>query len=475
MFSLGISGNDFWWHLKAGEWMVVNKALPSIDIFSWYAKENGIHWISHEWLSQVFFYCIHNATGDLGIFFFSLISAIGMALLIMIRNKDAIKKSIVLSSIFLFPMVILIKLMFYGRPHLISFFLLYATLSCLYSYRRDETSRAIYLIPFISVLWGNFHGGSSTLSYILCFMFMFSGLFEFSIGKLHGEKLSRKQLLTYFGVGVLSIAALAINPYGLHMLTYPYVNMGDSFAQGMINEWTAPDAKEISHLIVFYLPLFIIGVSMIITDKRIKAVDLLVFTFFLYMFFRSVRFAVVFQIASAFFAFDYFIAREIKAVRTKLDSAIFCVFLLILIGVNVVSFSNIVKAYHAEKLISVVLETKFIELVKKDVPQRLYNDYNFGVTLILNGIETFVDARADLFSPHNLRDAKSLLSLTQFDKKEKSKIFDPEKIIEKYNFDAFLISSSSPLSVYLRSKPDNYKILLEDEEAVYFKRIDVLN
>ena len=50
-YRLGVSGNDFWWHVKTGEWIVNNRAVPNnIDIFSWSAKESGIKWIPQEWL-----------------------------------------------------------------------------------------------------------------------------------------------------------------------------------------------------------------------------------------------------------------------------------------------------------------------------------------------------------------------------------------------------------------------------------------
>jgi hypothetical protein len=41
-FSEGINGNDFWWHVKVGEWIVDNGKVPTEDIFSWYGMEKGI-------------------------------------------------------------------------------------------------------------------------------------------------------------------------------------------------------------------------------------------------------------------------------------------------------------------------------------------------------------------------------------------------------------------------------------------------
>lgn len=468
----GVSGNDFWWHVKAGEWIVNNKSVPKdIDIFSWFAKDNGIKWIPQEWLSEVFLYMIHNLFSDIGIFVLSLLSALAMAMIIVIRNGNGIRNNALLSIIYLFPIIFLFPAFFYGRPQLISYFLLYITLFCLYRYKEDESSKAIYFMPIISILWSNFHGGSSTLPYILCFIFVFSGIFEFSAGKLKGEKLSKRQLRIYLVVGFLSFLAFIINPNGLNMLFYPFTNMNDSFMQTIIAEWSSPDVKQLYQLLAFFIPILVVGISLIITEKKIKIVDLLIFLFFAYLSFRSERFIILFFIASTFFTFDYFLPRRIKPMKTKLDSALFNIIIIFFIGINIFSISTMVNTFHEGKIISIALDKKFIELALKESPQKIFNDYNFGETLIYNDIDTFVDGREDLFSQHNLQDAISLLFLTHANNNEKVEPFDPEKIIVKYKFDAFLIQSNRPLVVYLKSKPEKYKILMEDDNAIYFKVI----
>ena len=39
-FEEGISGNDFWWHVKTGEWICNNQQIPEYDVFSWYGVAN---------------------------------------------------------------------------------------------------------------------------------------------------------------------------------------------------------------------------------------------------------------------------------------------------------------------------------------------------------------------------------------------------------------------------------------------------
>lgn len=469
-YRLGISGNDFWWHVKAGEWIANNKALPSADVFSWYARENGIVWVLHEWLSEVVFYFIHKFSGDLGIYVFALLSAIAMLVLIAARNRKAIKNNVLLSFFYLIPAAFLFHAFFTPRPQLMSYFLLYAVLACLYAYHENEKSKAVYLVPFLSILWGNFHGGSSSLGYILCFIFMFSGVFEISAGKLESKKLSKKQICTYFAIGVFSFLALAVNPNGLKILAYPFENIGDSFLQSLISEWQAPDAKDAGQLLIFFLPFFLAGAGMVITEKKINLIDFLLFLFFSYLFFRSTRFGILFYISASFYVFRYFPLKEIKPSETKADAAVFYAIMAFLICVNVYGIAGICGTYKKGELISTALDKKFVELVKEEKPKRLYNDYNFGETLIYNNIDTFVDARADIFSKHNLKDAMDLLYLKDLNGKGGKEIFDPEKIISRYNFDAFLIETDRSLASYLKSRPDKYKLVLQYGNAAYFKR-----
>ena len=87
-FSLGINGNDFWWHIKAGDWMISNKKIPTHDIFSWYASSNNFYWFSHEWLSEVLLSAIFSLGGSLGVFIFSLLMAIIILMLFFYAARE---------------------------------------------------------------------------------------------------------------------------------------------------------------------------------------------------------------------------------------------------------------------------------------------------------------------------------------------------------------------------------------------------
>ena len=48
---------DYFWHIKAGEYMIHHGVLKK-DIFSWFVT--GKYWMSHEWLFEVFLAFLKN-------------------------------------------------------------------------------------------------------------------------------------------------------------------------------------------------------------------------------------------------------------------------------------------------------------------------------------------------------------------------------------------------------------------------------
>ena len=472
IFSHGISGNDFWWHSKAGGWMIDNLSLPCVDPFSWYAQENNLVWASHEWLAQIIIHLIHRAGGSPGVFIFSLSAAWLMLLLIIARNRSSLNRNPAFGIVFLSASVPLFAGFFCGRPQTFSYFLLFATLHCLYDLKNNENSKIVLLTPVFAILWANLHAGSASMSYILCFIFFVSGLTDFSWGRLKAAKHTPRQSRIYLITGALSLACLAVNPYGLEMVLYPYVNINDQFLQMMINEWNPPDAKITVQVLFFFVPMFLSVLTLLVSEKPVKLTDLLLLMLFSYMFFRSRRFSILLMLAGSFFIFDYLpVKPDGSAPGRKLSSLFLIIFSGILLLANALNIAKTLATFQKGTLVSVALDDEFIDFIKSRAPARLFNDFNYGESLIYADIKTFADARADLFSPHNLRDMLSLLKLTQTDDRQKDKTFDPQKMIEKYNFDAFILRTGWSLANYLRSRPDKYRILKENGETVYFERV----
>ena len=254
-FSDGISGNDFWWHVKVGEWIVTHGSVPTTDIFSWIGQQHCIPWTAHEWLSEVVFYLIYSSFGQAGIYLLSIGLAILLTMFMALQVGKRAKENILISGLFFTLFTVLTSLFFYGRPQIFGFFLLFAELKLLYGYMEDASTKSVFFIPLIACLWSNLYGGSACLSYLLCVLFLIASAFRVQLGRVYSERKTKGQICKLLLVTVLSIAGIMVNPIGYRALVYPYINIGNTLQMSVISEWQVPDAKNIGHLVLYFLPI----------------------------------------------------------------------------------------------------------------------------------------------------------------------------------------------------------------------------
>lgn len=472
-FSKGIQGNDFWWHVKVGEWICENRMVPTQDIFSWYGMAQGLDWTAHEWLSDVVYYLLLQYTGQIGVFAFSLGAALLMLVLLWREVKPYAVKNLLLSCAFFLPLPFVLYTFFYGRPHLFSFFLLFFELKCLYKFVENPKSKSVYFVPLIACLWSNFHGGSSNLSYLLCVLFLTAGILPENIGRMVSVRLDKKAFIKLSIVTVASALAILVNPVGLDVFVYPYVNMADALMLTVITEWRSPDAKQFGELVLFFLPIFALTIGFLITDKKIRVIDVLVMLAFLFLFFRSVRFIMLWYIAAAFYAFRYMPEFELKRIKGWHKVALSIVLIVLLINPFISSFAKMGETYTRDTLITEVLSDDMVEFVKKDKPERLYNDYNFGEALIYNDVPVFYDARADLYAAdHILANGVGLMNLKQMNASASTPYLNVDEMIKQYDFDAILILKTRPLYSYMLSHEKQFECLFEDDTTAYFRAVE---
>lgn len=469
-FCNGINGNDFWWHIKVGESIARNKTIPTKDIFSWYGIKKGLEWTAHEWLAEVIFYIIYHLFGSLGLFIFSVSAAILLYLLLWNSAKKYSDTNVLFLGLFFLHFGLLTSFFIYGRPHIFSYFLLFIELNILYGFMENNKSKAIYFIPFLAALWSNLHGGSSSLSYIICIIFIIAGISEFSLGRIQSRCLDKKELVKLIIVTFGTLIAIMLNPNGLKLIAYPYVTLSDSISMKMISEWQAPDAKNIGEIILYFFPILLMSIGIISDKRKVQLVDLLVMLLFLFLFFRSKRFIILWYIAAVFYAFKYMPELKVKPVTKKYEKILLCIVWILLLLPIAASFKNMHAVYKEDMLISKVMSEEAVGVIKKDSPERLFNDYNLGEALIYNDIPVFFDARADMYVQHNiLADGVSLMSLSQMNKSSEKAYVDVDELINKYRFDAVVILRERSLYSYIISHPEQFKLIYEDNDIAYFR------
>ena len=185
---------DYFWHIKAGEYMFKNGVIVH-DVFSWFV--NGKYWFSHEWLFEIILYSLKSIFHNIHPLIYCFMCLSGLFSILFFTNKKNISKNIPFTLLYLMFIGILSITFIQARPHMISNVFVCLTIYLLYDLYKNKDSKKIYSLPLITILWSNIHGGSSNLSYLLCFVFFISGLFSFKYKKIENDKLSKKQLNKY--------------------------------------------------------------------------------------------------------------------------------------------------------------------------------------------------------------------------------------------------------------------------------------
>lgn len=444
-------GSDYFWHLKTGEYIVKFKELPNICLYSWYGITNKLMFTLHEWLYEVIIYGFYKISPIYGPIFYLITF---LSILTGFLYKTTLKKLITKNLILFIPFIVLalINLALYSlpRPHIISWILVAITVYLSYELY-ENNSKKVYFLPLITIIWGNVHGGSSCLTYMIPGLFMVLGLFNFNKWGLNNKKLSKEKVIRYVIIIILNIIALLVNPYGIEMILYPYINIFDHTMKSVINEWHPTNIKTgigmVAYLYIFY-NLYIYYQS----KGKIRLVDLSLFLVFVYLATSSYRFVPLLIIVSFYTTLNYF-RENSQPIKGKSLITTLIIGILLLTGAQIGNINA--------KLTTNVLDDCLIDTIKELKPKRLYNDYNIGGYLIYNEIDVFIDGRADAYSKDNLKDAYSLIMGDGTNTKE---------LLDKYDFDLLITENDCYLDKFLKDDAD-YKFVIKDNNYSIYEKI----
>jgi len=232
-----ISITDFWWQAKTGELIVRNGSIPRLDPFSWTAK--GEPWVVHEWLAEVFFYFAATRLPDWMLLGYKCGLGVLACGLVLVRGW-ARSGSVVLGIVAALWAAFILRNYTDLRPQMFSFVLLVGVLLALDEYRAGRLERLPWALPVVFALWANLHGGV-VVGLVLV------GLW------VAGEALSAwlfdesKEGLSELVLGVaVSCVAVALNPNGFRVYTYPFEVLGHPEVMDYITEWYAPTSRNIA-------------------------------------------------------------------------------------------------------------------------------------------------------------------------------------------------------------------------------------
>ncbi|MFQ5942920.1 MAG: hypothetical protein ACE5JF_05140 [Anaerolineales bacterium] len=437
-------GADTYWHLKAGDWILSTGSLPNPDPFS--LTRLGSEWIYPGWLAQIALISVYKLLGFPGLNLLTALlvtAAFGFV-------WQTMREGPLLRAFVLLLAATVSAVYWSARPHIFTFLFTAVTLWILAKFRRERGSRVIWLIPALTTIWANTHGGF-VIPVLLLGLEIAATIYSLLLPKLRiathqkwvREELSATgdQMIEAGGDGsnsekeirggvhasdedrqlvverlkmllaatLAAVVAIVVNPFGLDMLAYPLRTVSIGVLRDFIQEWQSPNFHQLE-IQPFLWMLLLALAAMAMSPKRPKAIELIHIGIFTYMGFLAARNIALFALVAAPVLSrhaDAILMRWLPGRRggqelsPRLTRSLNAV-LLALIGLAVLIKSAVpLSTQFNEETIGESMPAGAVEYLRTNQPRGpLLNSYNWGGYVIWSLYPrylSFVDGRTDLF------------------------------------------------------------------------------
>lgn len=457
---------DVWWHLATGRYIVQQRRIPVMDVFSFTA---GTHrWVTHEWLSDILLYGGYRLFGFAGLaLLFAGLIVVAFALVyrrcqsFVGQNSTGHQVTPVLAAASVLLAAVASAVTWGVRPQMFSLFF-----TSLYLYildKDDEGSTRVWLLPLLTLLWANLHSGFMAGMAIIA-VYIVGG--ELSWLSRRGEQAPwvdpRVRRLAL--VGVVSLICSLITPNGLSAALFSFGTLSNRLIQSFIVEWFSPN---------FHLPNFwpllaywlILLVTLAISPQRAKVTQVLLLLGASVATLYSTRHVTFLSLVGAPLLAEQAGAlwpqawasrtRPRRPVSPVMRAAIGVAALSLVVAIG----ARLWKVYR-----------RSAELEQKDYPAaaiafmrengvsgRIFNTYHWGGYLIWQGYPVFVDGRAELYGDEIMDEHMKVHKVKP----------DWEAPLRDYAIDIVLIESDTPLAVLLKESV-RWQAIYRDSTASVF-------
>lgn len=443
---------DVWWHLKTGELISNQKAVPHADPFSY--TRAGSPWMAHEWLTDLLLYQLHRVLGWPGliIIFAAIISAAFFLLYLRCGPSPYIAGMATLAGACATMPV-------WGvRPQILS--LLLTSLWLLLIERSEKSPNLLWWTLPLTLLWVNLHAGFAL------------GL-ALSALSLAGDSLERALTLRQQTNSHLRFSALIflldllivpLNPNGARLYSYPIETLRSAAMQNYIDEWASPNFHRAEYwpfLLIVLATFALLAWSR--SPMRPRQLLLLVVSFYAALcsvrmipFFLLIAIPIISKRLGIWPRPSSLSHPRPSAIRSALKAAI-VIAMLAFAAVRVLQV--IQRQPQAEKDHFPSGAVAFLQAHPPSGP--IFNHYDWGGYLIwkLPSTPVFIDGRADLY-------AQPLLD--QFADTYRFKGAWQQNL-RNWNITTVLVPPDSALATGLRNSPE-WHISYEDQHSVILTR-----
>lgn len=476
-----LSDLDIWLHIKTGEYIIINKAIPYYDIFSFVL--DGKRWIDHEWLFQIITYLFYSKWQADGLIFLQSLSIVS-AFFVLFMLGLRLVKSYLTAAIFLILTAYASIGRFNIRPDIFSLLFFAAYLFLLRFY---INKKPIWILIPLQAIWVNFHG-YFFLGPLLIAVFLISELIRRKIKCLpwnwqKGFPLTDVSYNRLKAILLLTILANLLNPNGLSGLIYPATVLKGILLDGSgplfqhIVE-LKPTWQFIKYMDSFNIMLSILLATLVINRKNLEVGQLLlVLIFFLFSFtmrnihfFAFISYFVTLSNLSSIeknFKFAHIFKKNIISLFNAAMALLFIVWIVLQIkeiptaayyDFNENKFQSNFSGMDKRQYPIGALEFA----LKNKIGPNVLNNFNSGAYMIGKAypeLRVFIDGRTELYGSDFFKEYLSLINADV-------DVFN--KVTEKYQISAVLFTIGNSKIIKHIYKDPKWKLVFIDHAGLVF-------
>jgi hypothetical protein len=456
--SSALQCSDTYWHIKVGKQVLEQGHLLRQDIFSHTAY--GRPWVAHEWLSEVLMAVLYDFGGLAGVTLaFFLVAALSFTLICKTARLLTDDWSTSIAALLALP---LMRTHLLVRPHMFTW--LFGALTI---YLLVKRSRWLWLLPVITALWANLHGGF-VFGLFLQGTFWLGSLLDAHPGtSLANWQQALKNNARASAVLLLSLLASGLNPYGFELLLFPFAVSSPVFARE-IGEWMSPDLQQYWYLRLWIVALLVLAA---IQMQRTPWGWRLIVLFLAYQALGHARHMSI----AALFTLPW-VAMAIHSVKTnwfqkvsrgpqltvsRWSGPVMTVMLFLVLLLASCYQPSAWQQFAGKHFNSPqAFSPQLVEFLKKGYPgERVLNEYSLGGLLLFSldsPPKVFIDGRADMYGEEIFGDYVKIARLEP----------EFERLLEKYRVDWILFPESHPLIRYLVQTPRWQQVYTDGQVAI---------
>lgn len=419
-------------------------------------------------------YLLYDNWGFTGIYVFVLIMS-GLIAVIFFRNLLKQRNPLLLSFAIALLTMILSKNMFTARNQIFSFLIFELEISCLIELLEHGKKKYFWLLICLAFLLVLFH---DTI-YILFLVMLLPYLADMIISKIWDLENSFRWKPSHLQNGkYLIILIILMVPIGfctpIFATTYTnLINCMNGISTSFINELQPINIlNETSFLVIVFLTIGLIGFTK--TKFKVKDVlfvlGLLLFSmmakrnlFFLFLIGMIYLTNMITDCCNTYIGEEKIISFENRLESSKFLMTVMSCFILI------IAIKNFIYQFAKEYVSDIHYPKEATQWILKNVDQdnmRLWNHFNFGSYLELNGIKVFLDSRSGMYTE---QENKGCTVLQDWYYVEEDQI-DYQEVFEKYKITHVLVDTSEKLNNHLQ-KDENYQVIYQDSLYRLYEKI----